>query len=399
MGRLNFISSNRPGLIFVGFLFLMTLGQLSACESITGVADENEEPISELPPPVVDTPAAGSMRVVGYHPWWLGPSWLTYDLSLFDGLYFFELPINADGSITDRHGWPYLWTDLIETATEQGLPITQTVTILDTETYISVFSNPDRITRLLKELVDLSASGSVAGLHLDIEAFDPAPPELRDVFSWFVETLAQELKQRRPDFELSLFMLALDESDNYDEARLAAAVDFVIVQGYDLHWIGDTVAGPIASLSGWGDRNWTSILQRMTGLGIERSKMIFSVPYYGYEWATEGPEPGSRTTEMGEMAPYAPSLIGFHSARDRALEFGKLRDPEGGSPYYVFEDSTGWHQGWFEDDESLSQKYRFVQSEGLGGVAVFPIGYGDETLDAALRLARLEFIAANTNTN
>ena len=102
---------------------------------------------------------------------------------------------------------------------------------------------------------------------------------------------------------------------------------------------------------------------------------------------------------MGELAPYAPTLTGFPSARDRAAEFGKLRDPASGSPYYVFEDSTGWNQGWFEDDESLSLKYEFVRMEGLGGVAVFPIGYGDDTLNSVLRLARTPAFAEKISRN
>jgi spore germination protein YaaH len=74
-------------------------------------------------------------------------------------------------------------------------------------------------------------------------------------------------------------------------------------------------------------------------------------------------------------------------AHERADRYGLRRDPESGTPYYAFEDSTGWRQGWFEDAESLGAKYSFVRARGLGGVVIFPLAYGDEELWADLREA------------
>jgi spore germination protein YaaH len=68
-----------------------------------------------------------------------------------------------------------------------------------------------------------------------------------------------------------------------------------------------------------------------------------------------------------------------------AARWGLLRDPVSGSPYYVYADATGWRQGWFEDAQSLRAKYAFVREQGLGGVAIFPLAYGDEPLWNDLR--------------
>ncbi len=61
-----------------------------------------------------------------------------------------------------------------------------------------------------------------------------------------------------------------------------------------------------------------------------------------------------------------------------------------GTPYYAFQDELGWRQGWFEDAESLRAKYRFVRERGLGGVAIFPLAYGDAALWTDLRAAFVE---------
>jgi spore germination protein YaaH len=113
-----------------------------------------------------------------------------------------------------------------------------------------------------------------------------------------------------------------------------------------------------------------------------------AVPMYGYEWPTETERPGSAT--RGEavevlLAPPAGLLPELPRAREQAARHGLRRDPESGSPYYAFQDATGWRQGWFEDAESLRAKYDFVRERGLGGIALFPLAYGDAALWDDLR--------------
>jgi spore germination protein YaaH len=60
-----------------------------------------------------------------------------------------------------------------------------------------------------------------------------------------------------------------------------------------------------------------------------------------------------------------------------------------GVPWYAFESADGRIQGWFEDAESLRAKYEFVRSRGLGGIAIFPLAYGEEeTWADVLRMLR-----------
>ena len=47
-----------------------------------------------------------------------------------------------------------------------------------------------------------------------------------------------------------------------------------------------------------------------------------------------------------------------------------------------------WVQGWFEDVPSLQAKIRFIRDAGLGGMALFPLAYGDLSVWRALPAAR-----------
>ncbi len=363
------------------FLFALAL---SACSQDGSVTPEDGSSAD-------DAPAGASpfrMQAAGYHPAWMGDAWTTYDFELLDVLFFFDLPVSADGRLADRQGWPHAWVGLISEAQSHNVPIHLTVSILDAHVFHAVFSSEERVEELIGDITDLATSGSVGGIHMDVEVFEPVTPELRGAYTRFVAELRSRLRGVRADLELSVFLAALDVSDAYDEAALAAVSDFVVVQGYDLHWLTGDTAGPLSPIRGWPGRSWDTILARYDALGIGRDRMLFSVPYYGYEWPTEGPEPGARTEAVGALTTFAPALAGVPSARDAAQVHGLRRDAASGSPWYLTGDSTAWRQGWFEDAESLGRKYDFVKQERLAGVAIFPLSYGDQSLDSTLRAAR-----------
>jgi spore germination protein YaaH len=198
------------------------------------------------------------------------------------------------------------------------------------------------------------------------------------------------MAELRPNLSLSLYVTAYDESDVFDEAALARFADYLVVQGYDLHSRNEGRTGPVAGLEGHGTRNWKYIANRLLETGVPAQKIVMSVPYFGYQWPAESDEPGSRTRGPGFTISYSEidsSLLpGSRPSAQKMVEtHGLRRDAASGSPYYAYQDSTGWHQGWFEDAESLAEKYRFIREKGLGGVAIFPAAYGDDELEAVLR--------------
>ena len=336
-------------------------------------------------PPKVE----GEALVFGYHPYWLSDSWRDYDFSLIDKLFFFEIEAGGSGTMTAQHGWPERWEALRQQAQATSTPIVPTVTLFDRADFIQLFTSPEQRQIFLENALAIASVDEADGLHLDVEVHQSVPAEARQGFTQFVQTLSKRLKAQNPDALLSLFAPAFDREDVFDEAALASAADYLVVQGYDLHWRGSEQAGPVAPLRGWQGNNWQTILDRYLQMGVPRSKIVMSVPFYGYEWPTVSGELGARTRGRGHTISYAPvetsQLSSQTSARELAAQHGLQRDPASNSPYYAYQDSTGWHQGWFEDEESLSAKYRFVQENNLAGLAIFPLGYDDGELLRTLR--------------
>jgi spore germination protein len=325
----------------------------------------------------------------GYYPYWMGDQWKEEGLGGLDGVFFFELEVEGDGSLRTSHGWPIRWTELIAAARAEGALVAPTFTLFGAARFDSVFTSPEATRRLLANVTGVATNAAAGGVHLDFEMFSAVDPAAREAYSRFVEQVAVQLEATRPGSHLSVFLPPFDTPDAFDEARLAAAVDHVVVQGYDFHYRGSQTTGPVAPLRGWNGQNWEAVARRYALLGVPMDKILMAVPLYGYEWPTETDQPRSATRGRGNTVSLAavdrdrvPGLGG--SALARASQYGLRRDVQSGSPWYAYERTDGWYQGWFEDEESLRQKMDFVRMRGMAGVAFFPLGY-----DGGRTVARL----------
>jgi spore germination protein YaaH len=342
--------------------------------------------------PRVASPVEGDrFFVAGYHAYWTGTSWDAYPWDVLDRLYFFEIEVGADGSLADSHGWPSEWRHLVARGREAGVSVVPTVSMHDADAFEQLFASAERVARLVEELTAmLKDMPHLDGIHLDFEVFRPVDLAVRDGFTAFVARLERALEALDPRLSLSVFAMAFDDDDVYNERALAELADYLVVQGYDFHHALDERAGPLGATRGWGRLNWTGVLERFLDLGVPLRKIVMAVPLYGYEWPVDGSEPGASTRGEAMILPVAPPpdvVPELPRASARAAEHGVRRDTESGVPYYVYQDSVGWRQGWFEDAESLRQKFDFVREHGLGGVALFPLAYGNRAIWEEVRAA------------
>ena len=362
------------GLLSLSLVSALVLGGATACAGGRGIERV--------------TPTAGErFFVAGYHPYWAGDAWAAYPWDVLDEVYFFEIEAGADGAIRDLHGWPDM--DLVSRAREESVRVVPTVSMHDGTAFASLFADPRASARLVDELTALLAStAGLSGLHLDFEVFEPVTLDVRDGYTAFVARLERRMAEIDPRLSLSVFTLAFDDDDVFNERALAESADFLVVQGYDFHSRTEARAGPLAAIRGWGRLNWGAVVERFLAFGVPARKLVMAVPLYGYQWPAASDTPGADTrgsaveiplTAAADVVPELPRAL------VQAARHGVRRDAESGSPYYAFRDSTGWHQGWFEDAESLRAKFTFVRERGLGGVALFPLAYGDAWLWEELR--------------
>ncbi|MCX7193428.1 MAG: glycosyl hydrolase family 18 protein, partial [Proteobacteria bacterium] len=296
-------------------------------------------------------------QVWGYYPSWLKDDWRKIDLGLYDQILFFDIPVGTDSPMIRSNGFPENWQPLIAAAKKRGARLQPTFTLFDAGTFENIFSNQNLRKSLQADMLALLEQTDATGMQLDFEIFGPVSKTSTSGYRAFLKTIKDALAARNK--KLSIFVLTEDSAGLYDEEALKQP-DYIVIQGYDAHWKGSANSGSVAQLRGTTADSWNTSLNHYLSLGVSRNKILMSVPYFGYEWPTLNDTPGSLTRGTGQEISFAPLASAPEvkaSALARIKQYGMRRDPQTGSPYYAYQDETGWHQGWFEDEESLSAKF------------------------------------------
>ncbi|MCD8014064.1 MAG: glycosyl hydrolase family 18 protein [Lachnospiraceae bacterium] len=159
----------------------------------------------------------------------------------------------------------------------------------------------------------------------------------------------------------------MDYSTYYDREELGIVCDYVIMMGYDEHYVGSE-AGSVASL----EFEETGIQNML--LEVPKEKIISAIPFYSRVWYTEtlSDETSTVISEVVTMAEAQELLasLGLTSAYDEST----------GQQYAEWTDSEGrLCQIWLEDAASVAARAALVSQYELGGIACWRLGY--ETSD------------------
>jgi spore germination protein len=326
-----------------------------------------------------------------YMAWWMPDSWRSAPVQKLDRVLFFELKVRGSGKITDRNGWPEQWSEFRAAMKQRGTPVDLTLTLFELQEMNALFRSADARARLLKEAVALASHRDVSGLQLDFEVYDPVPDATLEGLRQFVRELAAALHRLSPARHVSVFLPIGGASTLYDKTTLQQ-VDNVVLQGYDSHWRGGPMAGPLSPLRGAEAVTWEKALAKGDELLVPRRKMMFSFPLYGYEWPVRDAKAGGQTAGVGTEVSYTPLPPGLvpaigASVRERVGKYGAHRDERSGSVYYQYKNAQGGlREGWFEDDWSLARKTDFMTRESMAGMAFFVLGYdADELIGKYMR--------------
>jgi len=312
-----------------------------------------------------------SREVYGYMPYWANQDYLHFDLLTAIGL--FDVTLNPDGSISNYSNFPTAWAATIARAHRNGVRCEVVATCFgwwNIEQAITVGADS-----AIHNLTALAETTGMDGINMDFEDILGAD---RDTMVRFMRRLSAACHER--GLKLTMATMPLDFQNAYDFAALAETTDGLFMMEYNFHWPGCPEAGPTAPLFGWDyyGNLQGSLAEYLGAIGNGR-KLLFGLPYYGFDWPTQSDTTHARTSGTGADLYYV-------NARPSAQQHGRRWDSEGSVPWYCY-DSSGWHQGWYDDDSSLMLKYQEVHEHDLLGTGMWALGYdGARTeLWAALR--------------
>lgn len=285
--------------------------------------------------------------------------------------YFAETVQNVTGVNVISPTWFYLLdtegnianiasADYVAQAHERGMQVwglidNFTVEVSTTETLMKTSARQN----IIRQLIDGAVSVGMDGINVDFEMLS------EDVGTHFLQFLRElSIECHKNGLVLSVDNpVPEDFTSHYDREEQGSVVDYVIVMGYDEHYVGSENAGSVASLP-WVEKGIQDTLAE-----VPAERIIHAIPFYTRLWKTTG---GALTSEA----------IGMDSAQQVIAEnqVETYWDTNTSQNYGTFEKEGSTYQIWLEDAQSIAAKVQLVPKYGLAGVAQWKLGFENSSI-------------------
>mgnify|MGYP003181390001 FL=1 len=218
----------------------------------------------------------------------------------------------------------------------------------------TVLSNTAARQNLENQLVTYALKAGLDGINVDFESLS------EDVGIHFLQFL-RELSIQCHENNLVLSVdnpVPEDFTSHYDRAEQGKVVDYVIIMGYDEHYVGSD-AGSVASLP------WVEQGVKDTLAEVPAKRTILAIPFYTRLW---------KTTEGGALTSEA---IGMDQAQQAISDNGAETywDKTTSQNYGTYEGDGATYQIWLEDSKSIAEKVKLIPKYKLAGVAEWKLGF------------------------
>lgn len=279
--------------------------------------------------------------------------------------YFADATANMTGVNVISPTWFYLTdtsgniasiasADYVSQAHEKGLQVwglidNFTQEVSTTETLSSAAARQNIISQLIQAAQDVGMDG----INVDFESLS------EDVGTHFLEFLRElSIECHKNNLVLSVDNpVPEDFTSHYDRAEQGRVVDYVIIMGYDEHYVGSE-AGSVASLP-WVEQGIQDTLKE-----VPAERVINAIPFYTRLWRTTGGNVTSEAIGMDQaQQTIADNNVETYWDKNTSQNYGK----------YDIDNST--YQIWLEDAQSVAEKVKLVSKYDLAGVSAWKLGF------------------------
>lgn len=309
--------------------------------------------------------------VYGWHPYWGGNTYQTYNWDLLSHMSFFSYEVNyANGNAVTNHGWGT--SAAVTAALASGnTKVTLCVTLF--ANHATFLSNTTSRQTLINNLISLVSTRGAHGVNIDFEGI---PSAQRANFASFMVQLANQMHAAIPNSEVSTVLYAVDWNSVFDITTMNAAVDYYIIMGYDYYWSGSTTCGPNDPLYQFGTSYNYTLSKSITyylNLGCPKNKLVLGLPYYGREWATSSLIVPGTATASGVSRTFKTvkdNSAGYYSAGSYQWDGSSFTD------IYAF-NNGGARQCYITKENAFEDRLAHVLRSGIRGIGIWALGYDD----------------------
>jgi len=343
---------------------------------------------------LIFNPVAKKNKIIGFLPYWLiSKADKDYSKYINDFTYF-GLTIDQDGRIKKlispgetEPGWLVLKSGRIkpflENADKNNLKKSLLVFSGNNEDIGKIIANPvDSANNMTKEVIPIMKQYGFTDLNLDIEKVGTASDSARADFTAFLAQVKRNLdRENAVTLTIDVSPIALFKKHLIDVDAIGAIADYLVLMTYDYHYQNSSVTGAVSPHEGAGKTEEfdveVSVKEAIRHLNPE--KIILGIPLYGYEWETiDRSENAAALPSSGIVASNRRVEKLVASCDNCLVSFDETKKES----RVVFPDEkTGsYHQIYYPNKKSVEAKIRLAERYGLGGVAVWALGYEGNTI-------------------
>ncbi|TDX01287.1 glycosyl hydrolase family 18 protein [Dinghuibacter silviterrae] len=307
-------------------------------------------------------------EVRGFYPYWSRPGFPRQTYEVINNVDYYGATFQPSTGNLDMHGWDT--AAVIQNAKAAGANLSLTLFCQRPGAVDTLLRSRSAQFNLILHLRSLLSYHNAEGVTIFFEKL-PAGAVNSERFTQFMDDLSDSLHASPFLFKVNLVLPRVDPARQFNLEALGQDVDRFLVDF--THVEGDR-RGPLAPLQGMVNNDVQSCMSRYLATGLPPSHFFLVLPYYGII-----DTPGT----------------------PRYITYGRIRSLYAAEPRYddatgtAFLDTPGRARIWFDDARTLSKKYDYVLSAGLGGVAIRLMG--DDAPYGELQEALMDkFVVADT---
>ena len=254
----------------------------------------------------------------------------------------------------------------VSKAHELGVEVWALVTDVDSTNLYGVTIDFDELLSssanrkvLIDALMNEVDTYGLDGINID---FEKVKSSAGTHFVQFLRELSIETRKRGVVLSVDNYVPS-EYTAHYNRKEQGIVADYIIIMGYDEHYVGGGVAGSNASIS--------FVEDGITGTKevVPAEKIINAVPFYTRIWET-GPN-GLTASTIAMSA--EPTWIAQNNVTPAWSD-------EFCQNYAEYQSGDTLYQCWLEDVDSIRVKLQVMQSQGIKGVASWKLGLEDSAV-------------------
>ncbi|MDM8534501.1 glycosyl hydrolase family 18 protein, partial [Clostridiaceae bacterium HSG29] len=207
------------------------------------------------------------------------------------------------------------------------------------------------------------------GINID---FENIYMKDKDKFTQFISELSYEFSKK--NIIVSVDVTVMGGSENwslcYNRKRISELVDYLVIMTYDEHWASSKESGSVASYN-WVNDSLNEIIEI-----VDSEKIIMGIPFFTRIWYEV---PSTTVVNQMDVTSKTITLKGQRNLLGD-VDVKPIWDDVAKQFFISYIKDSKVKKVWLEEEVSIKEKVKLVNSLNLAGVAMWSRGFETENI-------------------